>query len=54
MTEHAAVFAYEVEPAGAAAFEAVYGADGEWARYFRGADGYLGTELWRGPPAATW
>ena len=26
-------------------FERVYGADGEWARYFRGAEGYLGTEL---------
>ena len=43
----AAVFAYEVEPAQAEAFEAVYGSDGEWARFFRGAAGYLGTELWR-------
>lgn len=48
MPEHAAVFAYDVDPAAAAAFEAVYGADGEWARYFRGADGYVATELWRG------
>ena len=42
------VFEYEVEPAGAEAFEAVYGSDGEWARYFAGAAGYLGTEMLRG------
>ena len=44
----AVVFEYEVDPAGAAAFEAVYGGDGEWARYFAGAEGYLGTEMVRG------
>jgi heme-degrading monooxygenase HmoA len=43
----AAVFEYEVDPAAAAAFEAVYGSDGEWARSFAGADGYLGTEMLR-------
>ena len=43
----AAVFAYEVAADGAAAFEAVYGPEGEWARYFHGADGYRGTELLR-------
>jgi heme-degrading monooxygenase HmoA len=43
----AAVFAYEVEPESWTAFEAAYGPDGEWARFFRGADGYLGTELLR-------
>lgn len=43
----AAVFAYEVDPAEAGAFEAVYGAGGEWARFFRGGEGYLGTELLR-------
>ena len=43
----AAVFAYEVAADDAGAFEAVYGPDGEWARYFRGADGYRGTELLR-------
>lgn len=43
----AVVFEYEVDPAGAAAFEAVYGSDGEWARFFAGAEGYLGTELLR-------
>jgi len=44
----AVVFEYEVDPAEAAAFEAVYGGDGEWARYFAGAEGYLGTEMLRG------
>ena len=43
----AAAFAYEVAADGAAAFEAVYGPEGEWARYFHGADGYRGTELLR-------
>jgi heme-degrading monooxygenase HmoA len=45
----ASVFAYEVDAGDAGAFEAVYGPDGEWARYFRGADGYRGTELLRAP-----
>src|SRR3954469_5284070 len=44
----ASVFEYEVDPACAEAFEAVYGSDGEWARYFAGAAGYLGTEMLRG------
>jgi len=44
----AAVFRYEVEPAGAQAFEAVYGPDGTWARFFARGEGYAGTELWRG------
>ena len=48
----AAVFAYEIDPGGAGAFEAVYGPDGEWARYFRGADGYRGTELLRADGAS--
>jgi heme-degrading monooxygenase HmoA len=39
------VFAYDVDPAGRADFERVYGPDGEWARFFVGAEGYLGTEL---------
>jgi heme-degrading monooxygenase HmoA len=42
----AAVFTYEIEPAGAEAFEAVDGPEGEWARFFRSGAGYLGTELW--------
>jgi heme-degrading monooxygenase HmoA len=43
----AVVFEYEVDPAGAEAFEAVYGSDGEWARYFAPGEGYLGTEMLR-------
>jgi len=43
----AAVFLYEVDNAGQAAFEAVYGARGEWARFFAAGDGYGGTELLR-------
>ena len=41
------MFLYEVEPASAEVFEAVYGPDGEWARFFQRGDGYEGTELWR-------
>jgi heme-degrading monooxygenase HmoA len=43
----AALFLYEVEPANAEAFEAAYGSDGTWARFFARGDGYAGTELWR-------
>ena len=43
----AAVFAYEIAPGDAGAFEAAYGPDGDWARFFRLDDGYLGTELLR-------
>jgi heme-degrading monooxygenase HmoA len=43
----AVVFEYEIDPAGAGAFEAEYGSDGAWARYFAGAEGYLGTEMLR-------
>lgn len=28
-------------------FERAYGPDGEWAEFFRGGDGYVGTELLR-------
>ena len=38
-----AVFSYEVSDR--AAFERAYGPDGEWAAFFRGGEGYLGTEL---------
>jgi heme-degrading monooxygenase HmoA len=41
----ALVFSYEVtEPE---EFERVYGPVGDWAQFFRGGDGYLGTELLR-------
>jgi heme-degrading monooxygenase HmoA len=41
----ALVFSYEVrEPA---EFERVYGPEGDWAQFFSGARGYIGTELLR-------
>jgi heme-degrading monooxygenase HmoA len=41
----ALVFLYETRDA--AAFEATYGSEGEWASFFGGARGYIGTELLR-------
>ena len=38
---------YEVRPEQVAAFEGLYGADGEWVRLFRQADGYVETRLFR-------
>ena len=41
----ALVFSYEVSDPGE--FEPVYGPDGDWAAFFRGGRGYIGTELLR-------
>ena len=41
----ALVFSYEVRDG--SDFERVYGADGEWAQFFRQGRGYIGTELLR-------
>ena len=41
----ALVFVYDVHDT--AAFEQAYGADGEWAQFFRQGQGYVGTELLR-------
>ena len=41
----ALVFSYEVRDG--SEFESVYGADGEWAQFFRQGKGYIGTELLR-------
>ena len=41
----ALVFSYETH--NAAEFERVYASDGEWAAFFRGGRGYIGTELLR-------
>jgi heme-degrading monooxygenase HmoA len=41
----ALVFSYEVREA--TEFERVYGPDGDWAHFFAGAAGYIGTELLR-------
>jgi len=42
---YAVVWEYEVRPGRVADFEALYGADGGWARLFRRADGYVETRL---------
>jgi heme-degrading monooxygenase HmoA len=41
----ALVFSYDTHAA--EEFERVYGMDGEWAAFFYGARGYIGTELLR-------
>jgi heme-degrading monooxygenase HmoA len=41
----ALVFRYEVRDP--EQFERVYGSNGEWAQFFRGGAGYIGTELLR-------
>jgi heme-degrading monooxygenase HmoA len=41
----ALVFSYEVRDS--VAFEQVYGADGDWAQFFRTGHGFVGTELLR-------
>ena len=41
----ALVFSYDVRDA--EEFEQVYGPKGEWAQFFRGGEGYIGTELLR-------
>jgi heme-degrading monooxygenase HmoA len=38
---------YRVRATRVAEFEIAYGAEGDWVRLFRRADGYLGTELLR-------
>lgn len=44
---HAYLWEFEVEPESVAAFLRYYGPDGEWARLFRQAQGYLETLLLR-------
>jgi quinol monooxygenase YgiN len=44
---HGLVYEYQIDPARVARFEELYGPDGEWARFFRGAAGHLGGELLR-------
>ena len=41
------VWEYEVPADHVDAFLAAYGPDGDWARFFRGGPGYLGTGLFR-------
>jgi len=42
------VWEFVARPGREAEFERAYGPRGPWAAFFAGADGYLGTELWRG------
>jgi heme-degrading monooxygenase HmoA len=44
---YAIFWEYEVRREQVAAFEALYGADGGWARLFRRAEGYVETRLFR-------
>ena len=44
---HSIAWRYRVGPGCRAAFEALYGADGDWARLFRRDPAYLGTTLYR-------
>lgn len=44
---YAIFWEYKVRPEQVAAFEALYGADGDWARLFSRADGYVETRLFR-------
>jgi quinol monooxygenase YgiN len=41
------VWQFDVEPARVAEFEREYGVEGGWVRFFRGGEGYLGTDLFR-------
>lgn len=44
---YAIVWEFQVRSGLKSKFEEVYGPDGEWVRFFRQGDGYLGTELHR-------
>jgi heme-degrading monooxygenase HmoA len=44
---HLVFWRYRIAPGAAAAFEALYGSDGDWARLFRRDPAYRGTELLR-------
>jgi heme-degrading monooxygenase HmoA len=41
------VWEFHVKKGEESSFEQVYGPDGTWAQFFRGGEGYLGTELVR-------
>jgi heme-degrading monooxygenase HmoA len=45
---HVRLWRFVVPPEREARFIAAYGPDGDWARLFGEARGYLRTELWRG------
>ena len=45
---HVILWRFRARPGREAEFEAAYGDDGAWARFFRAGRGFLGTELMRG------
>lgn len=48
-TKYVAIWEYRVKAEHVAEFEQIYSANGAWAKLFRKADGYHGTELLRDP-----
>ncbi len=44
---HAMVWRFDVKPDSANAFHSAYASDGDWARLFETAAGFVGTELFR-------
>jgi heme-degrading monooxygenase HmoA len=53
MGELVRLWEYDVQPGRVAAFVSAYGPNGDWARLFAGAEGYLGTELFCSTTTAT-
>ena len=48
MRMHVILWRFQVRPGREAEFEAAYGDEGVWARFFRSGEGFVGTELMRG------
>jgi heme-degrading monooxygenase HmoA len=49
---HVILWRFRAAPGREAEFEAAYGDDGTWVRFFRAARGFLGSELMRGTDGA--
>jgi heme-degrading monooxygenase HmoA len=45
---HVVLWRFRARPGREAEFEAAYGEDGAWVRFFRSGGGFLGSELMRG------
>lgn len=46
-SEHVVLWAFRVRPGSAPEFERLYGQNGDWARLFERAEGFIGCGLWR-------
>jgi quinol monooxygenase YgiN len=44
---HVMVWRFDVKPAAVEVFRTAYATDGDWARLFASAEGFVGTELFR-------